>query len=1106
MYCESCSWQIKDGDRFCAGCGKELISIKETPLDGGEIHVFQGSNKTCFHLANTGIVSVFVTKIESDGLVLKDVNPSCPFPIDAGSEKDIFIEFNGDIKMDTTGRIRISTSVKNINYTVKVVQMPKLSVLINDVECQPDKDTFIYYKSDEKTITGQICLDSYEDRFDFSLISTEENGLPTLRLMHPADPINQVAISNTKPFDFEIELLPDARETTQLQIILNSQMLGQKNINVKLQKHDGPKPNHIPPDYPTNIILGGQIDHSIKVRLFNIGKSPMRILDLETTAPWISLNKNFERFVNIGDSNNGFIELEFKIISSKINKNALNETDTQDGIIYVLRGQGIKLFYEDVEISKKEPFYFIPIEIPVNKPQILKSPLTIDFGTTNTCVAFKHNDSTKIEVIKLEATEQNPEEMPTCIGFHDYDKNDLEVGMLSFARRNINLNFFKATAYGWKQNLPDNNAQTFWDEQGRIRRYTPVQLTAIFVDKIIKIFESYYPYKVDTVSLTYPAVFSIQKHKLVSAMKELNFDESKVKVEISEPEALTFGYIYDHRDELENLVNIDIESVSKTKIIIDGLNKNTISEDLKSALEKRNINLYPNAIISVESTGNKWRINDLQKEYIIKKDEKDGKLKIYGDDYFIGVYDFGGGTVDITIARVSISENLKRITVLSSDGIAGKGGNYVTHLLAKKLHGLFLNEIGKNSSRDNQDNSQDKVFPFPSEHNEVVSLIQDDTQRENYRLLRLAAENLKFKYNEFDEKSGIEVGFGIDTGFGVDHGALQAIDGSRNRDVTVKVSKSDFDVAVIDAITESIQVLNDMIQRLFDKDELGSKVSLDVLILAGNGSKLKLVETLAQRLVNVASTGNGKKDIRIDYDNMKKGVAKGACYYNVRQKTEGKGVIFEGINRLMYAIGYDGGDVCFEEAFPQGAMIDSIDPNDPNASNYLTPNPVYIDQYRQPFSIYMNKSNVKRPPIFNNGDIIRLGDIIVSKGENLLFSINPSDENPLNEEELPADLRNEFENNGYPLPDDYKATFIGKEKKWSITNAKGDIIYIVKKEDNRLDVFEEYDLKGKKILIQMQISQENRRILNYIIFVTDESNPARYHEAKRDSVELTGML
>lgn len=634
------------------------------------------------------------------------------------------------------------------------------------------------------------------------------------------------------------------------------------------------------------IIFGSHFPIDIGIGLLNRDGPPIEIVDLLQTAPWMKLVNMHEVLGSVLDSSDE-INLRVQIIPDNITEQTLGCSSSIDRLLYLLKNEGIELTYRDC-ITNKVGKYLIPIEIAVRRLEPLRYPLTIDFGISHTRAAFIPNHSTSVNLAALdeEGFEPPSSGIPSCMRFFDHDKDPIDVGIgyAVLQTRFRNKSMFKATAYGWKQDLIDNKPKVFWDFQNRGRLYTPVELTSIYIDIIIKKFESRYRFEVKKVSLTYPN--TNVKARLIESMERAGYTKDNIIVNISEPEALMLAYIYNHPEEFYNM-----------------------------------------------------------KE---------------GSEQIIAIFGVGDSGIDISIARLCMGQDVKRITVMLSERVKGYGDDYITYLLARKLYKEALNEVADTGK---EGKVLEAEYPFPLEYHESVAPVflfaMGDAERENYRVFMDAANNMKLDYGRLANSPEHPILFSV---------TMRSVDEMLEAR-QVSITKNDFDWAVTDAIMESIHKLNSKIEELFYSDDKMDKPRLDLLVLGGNGARLQLIETLVREHALVVE-GPGGGNVRIDYDITETGVVQGGAIYNILQTGAIKSIIFERAERLTFSIGYDRGGGIFKEAFSRWTIISSTESE---SITHLTPK--FHTGHLDWFSIYINKSLEKEPNILNNPEIVPIAHI-----------------------------------------------------------------------------------------------------------------------------------
>ena len=214
-------------------------------------------------------------------------------------------------------------------------------------------------------------------------------------------------------------------------------------------------------------------------------------------------------------------------------------------------------------VNDKQYFKNIKYSIEIRDPQNVKTidVLALDFGTTNTC--FAYFDSTNeqiseyldyladssvesIESFKNNYKDNSQPEIPTFLSFAKFSQTLLnhKVKIHDYA---FNALPAKTYAYMFKSLIPYMTSRAYYDESNNLRILNPLELTKIYLKKILDGFAKHKMLKPKEIVMSYPANFSIQtKLQIFNVIRELGYQMDD-NASISEPEAIALHYIINNK-------------------------------------------------------------------------------------------------------------------------------------------------------------------------------------------------------------------------------------------------------------------------------------------------------------------------------------------------------------------------------------------------------------------------------------------------------------------------------------------------------------------------------------------------------------------------------
>lgn len=183
------------------------------------------------------------------------------------------------------------------------------------------------------------------------------------------------------------------------------------------------------------------------------------------------------------------------------------------------------------------------------------------------------------------------------------------------------------------------------------------------------------------------------------------------------------------------------------------------------------------------------------------------------DDDIIAVYDFGGGTFDVSVIEKNSSDHY---VSLDEDGDPELGGNLITDTIAEKIFIPLLAEQGIEMSMDIEEMEFDEENSMSEE--EYLQNIWD---------VKDYIEGLKEHFSEDDDTYS---------------GQINILQNGEKNTVDVELTKEDFEEAIRDQVQKTVNITRRVINRVKEKDKDVRKI-----IMAGGSSQLSLAERLLKK-------------------------------------------------------------------------------------------------------------------------------------------------------------------------------------------------------------------------------------------------------------------
>lgn len=768
QHCDICDWLYHIHDIFCSGCKKDISNLEILFPKDKKIFTYKSTKSIDFKIKNKSSREISFFNPQSHINAYSENTISFPFSEENIGRKVFFnIENSFDYPM---------------KYIIEVLPDPEITSII--VEKKIEREGRFFIDNKLKNITFRVNFS--QNVFIEEIFNTnKENENITI--------LSDKSIYS-KNFDFIYDIQKINSEIFEIEICFKINNFKEIKKNILIEK-ENPNGDEIifkqaePTYLNENSIKLNTNKKNIKF-IFDKRKKDLEIEDI------IFEHKDFISKSNIEDKENQFI------INCEIYPNKMNN-------ITGLINSKIKVIYRN-RISKTKFEKEISFDFEVENEKRLKYPLVIDFGTSNTSIAWiqKEDSEEKIKILEFPKDSITVESEPTFIYFTNDET--VETSSFHFNRALKSVESFGASVFGWKKFFGTDYKKIIYSSKKEnikltTKRYNITELTSIYLKKIISYFEEKTQLKPDEFAFTYPATYDSKKHILKDAMKSLGYDENKIKLELNESNAITYF-------------------VAKTE------------SELKD----------------------------------LKQDEK----KIFV------IFDFGGGTLDVTFASIDKKEDIisdddgfeiindvKEINILDSSGPKNMGGDYLDF------------EITKILNKDSQFNfnSIDELFNYERKDEDDSIKITDYLENfENSRKLKYDA----YKYGKRSNNEELN-------------------DEELNN---IKNNAKEF-------VNKAFEYLKKSFNNLIKNKILKENTKIDYIFLCGNSSKLNIgdkdLEEIAKEELNsiIIEEKNIKK-----LKDLKLSVVKGACYYYSTSSSDYK---LNGLNSLPITLGYEYGGLFY---------------------------------------------------------------------------------------------------------------------------------------------------------------------------------------------------
>jgi len=419
MFCPNCKfWEVKKEDIFCAYCGEQLIRLYINP---DVLRIYEPNGSGTVKLKNEGFFPVDVIKIKSKEKWLQvdklsegkiRINPKEEFP---------FLFNLVELKKFDSGIIEFHTSGGIFDLDVMYLPHPEIKIIPGKIEIKNEvtKNVKLKLTKGEEVLINRASI-SYKsieiNKKQFPILLTSEE-LKEIKLSWNSEDIKD----STENIYFEIEGLPKKliREIEFKKINFPElKIIGRPKIYKKVFRYE----KYIE-------LKREEVREKLKFYPLLLEEYEETIRKLEEELSFNLVIKNTGReklkidkftYVNLPIEFDGGKERK----DIKTNEEVLfNFKVNTDSVNYGLYEGEIKIFSNSIN-SPDSILVRINIDELHDFPES-SSYVGIDFGTTNSTIAFRKSETSDIETIIFKG---NKSYIPSSIEFNPDQKGQFSIG------------------------------------------------------------------------------------------------------------------------------------------------------------------------------------------------------------------------------------------------------------------------------------------------------------------------------------------------------------------------------------------------------------------------------------------------------------------------------------------------------------------------------------------------------------------------------------------------------------------------------------------------------------------------------------------------------
>lgn len=622
LLCRHCEqWENTADDLFCSFCGANLLALEIQPEALTLISTLASSREVTLHNGGAGQCDVIVV------------------PASSGKLPAILIEPSGSMRIPANGSIKVRFTIDpaHVPPSFPEAELEYVCVVDNDRRKQRNLRVTVRSGPHPRVVPAAI---------DFGSVAEGDAALQTIEVFnHGGTPLRiaSIAVEGSKnlhldhPFA-EIVLQPSAKEALTLRWESGGESAPNGTASgVRITYRNYPETTFVPvhartfryqlSTQPSSVRFPKALarrDHSATIRLENQGTTDVEIVAIESDQPWLSIvNRCATLTLLCADT-------------SAQKPGVLSPTTFARSYEFrvVCRPaalpEGRHRATVTIRAHGQKPTV-VPVEIDVVQPQPSNDYIGIDFGTTNSVVAVLNRKNFDVDLVEDQLSRSYL--IPSVLVF-----DDAETWKIGQAAKNEAPTAPERTVRSIKRIMGYKHERRFFD-----RPFTAGALAARIIRKLVDLAEeklyreTNMYYGVSKAIITVPAnFFDLQIREVLEACREAGLDPEEERALIAADKV---------RQKLGKAVNAGVildEPSAAVFYYIHYLSKHRNASEIARAIDsERGLHLL--------------------------------------------VFDYGGGTLDVSIASVARDSGETGLRILANLGDNGIGGDSIDLLLMKEL-------------------------------------------------------------------------------------------------------------------------------------------------------------------------------------------------------------------------------------------------------------------------------------------------------------------------------------------------------------------------------------------------------------------------------------